>query len=85
MVPVLVHWHWCLYVCDFERKKIVVLDPKGMQIGKTKMENKHKKTIKLIQTGMKECYEIMCNDNNSNNLDTWKSEYIIQYGVQVDR
>ncbi|PUZ43995.1 hypothetical protein GQ55_8G052700 [Panicum hallii var. hallii] len=27
MAPILLHCHWCLYVWDFERKVMVVLDP----------------------------------------------------------
>ena len=84
MAPILVECHWCLYIWDFERKKVVVLDPKFMKLGNSVLEDKHKGYILLLNSGMNECWRNLANSNN-NNIDNWDSEYIDVIGGEANR
>jgi len=55
MAPILVEWHWWLYIWDFERKKVVVLDPKNMKLENSVLEDKHKDYILLLNSDMNKC------------------------------
>lgn len=45
LAPVLVHWHWSLYIWDFEGEKVVVVDPKSRRIEGSNLEDKHKSSL----------------------------------------
>lgn len=69
---------------DWKRKKIAVLDPKDMHLGSSYLQSKHDKTLVLMQSGMKECYEDLLHETYYEK-DSWESEYIGINGGQVDR
>lgn len=84
MAPLVVQWHWCLYIWDFERKKIVVLDPKGMKLSKSRLEDKHNSFLMLMNSGMNECWDKFSRMND-NNFENWESEYIKIIGGEGNR
>ncbi|RCV20726.1 hypothetical protein SETIT_4G080200v2 [Setaria italica] len=52
IAPVLIHWHWCLYVWDFERERVIVLDPMDMPFGEHHMAKKHKLGVKIMHAAI---------------------------------
>jgi hypothetical protein len=80
----MVHWHWCLYVWDFHKKTILVLDPRWMHVQLVNMDSKHKKTVTVMHCLMKECNEVFLCENNCN-MEDWKTEYVAINSAQVDR
>lgn len=85
MAPVLVHyWHWTLYVWDFEREKVVVIDPKYRDNEKSDLEGKHKNSLILINKAMKECTESFFHHNYTE-VESWQTEYLGVSGAAADR
>lgn len=83
-MPLLVHWYWCLYVWDLERKKIVVVDPTGMKLPGEGMEEKHNKTVELMNSGFKQSWEMFFNGQELD-IEEWETEYTELSGGEVDR
>nr|TKW20323.1 hypothetical protein SEVIR_4G079200v2 [Setaria viridis] len=52
IAPELIHWHWCLYVWDFERERVMVLDPMDMPFGEHHMAKKHKLGVKIMHAAI---------------------------------
>lgn len=62
----------------------MVLDPKGNHLGKEELEQKHRKTVDLMDSGMKDCLENFFNENKNREIK-WDTEYIESNGGEVDR
>uniref|UniRef100_A0A0A9CQM8 Uncharacterized protein n=1 Tax=Arundo donax TaxID=35708 RepID=A0A0A9CQM8_ARUDO len=49
-------WNWCLYVWDFENKKVIVLDPVQMVCGKVMIaKKKHKDILPVLHEALMTC------------------------------
>jgi hypothetical protein len=73
-----------LYVWDFDKKKIKVLDPKEIQLGREDLNKKHKTTCNMMDSAIKECWEFFFKVNR-NNDEIWETEYIRINGGEVER
>ncbi|CAN6332735.1 unnamed protein product [Urochloa humidicola] len=80
IAPLLVHWYWCLYVWDFERQKIIVLDPMDMPLGEHHMADKHKVTVKIMHAAMQESKERYFPDA-CGTMESWEVEYLVVPGA----
>ncbi|CAN6334679.1 unnamed protein product [Urochloa humidicola] len=57
IAPVLVETDWSLYVWNFARRTIIVLDPVNMAYGSEAVMNKHTETIDKLHIAMSSCKE----------------------------
>jgi hypothetical protein len=71
-------------VWDFKRELLVVLDPRGTDAKGETLERKHKITLRMIHSAMKECHEKFLNDYNYY-MDDWGMEYVSINIGQVER
>lgn len=60
----------------------MVLDPEGMKLGKSRLEDKHTTYVVLMNSGMTECCETFLK-NNDTNIEEWESEYLIISGGEA--
>ncbi|PUZ65335.1 hypothetical protein GQ55_3G215200 [Panicum hallii var. hallii] len=75
IAPVLIHWHWCMYVWDFGRNKIIVLDPMDMPLGEEYMATKHRHSVSIMRAAMQEAKQRYF-PNTPANMETWGIEYL---------
>lgn len=80
----MVQWDWCLYVWDFERKKLIVLDPVSMEKGHNFLVMKHSETAKLMHSAMKYCKDHFF-PYSQENMDDWHQEYVDIKGANGNR
>ncbi|CAN6205475.1 unnamed protein product [Urochloa humidicola] len=83
MAPLLLHWHWCLYVWDFERNVIVVVDPMSMKLSGHKVAEKHKHSLDIMHKALQKCKEMYFEEQNGS-MEGWEVEYLDIPGAQGD-
>lgn len=80
----MVHWHWCLYVWDFQRRKIVVLDPLSMGEEPHVLEKKHSHTVSLMHKAMTYCKNNFF-PSQDEQMEAWESDYLDVKGANGTR
>ncbi|CAL5015641.1 unnamed protein product [Urochloa decumbens] len=83
LAPLQVQWHWCLYVWDFERKRLIVLDPMDMPLGEHHMAEKHNVAVRTIHAAMEECKERYFPEA-CGTMEGWQIEYLTMPGAHGD-
>jgi hypothetical protein len=80
----MVGWCWSIYAWDFQRNRILVLDPLDMNIEKKELDEKHKSSITLMNNAMCECRNMFFPEQ-TNGEEEWETEYVSIMGGSCDR
>lgn len=73
-----------MYVWDFGRNKIIVLDPMDMPLGEEYMATKHRHSVSIMRAAMQEAKQRYF-PNTPANMETWGIEYLTVCEAQGDR
>lgn len=78
--PVYIDWDWSLYVWNFERGTVVVIDPVNMVAGREVLMEKHEPIVHKLHKAMQKCKEEYFNDPDVD-MEGWTRDYISIQGA----
>jgi hypothetical protein len=84
LAPVYLDWTWSVYVWNFERRTIVVIDPVKMVGGCEVVMRKHVETVDKLHKAMRTCKDELFKDPKILMTD-WHREFLSVEGAHGDR
>jgi hypothetical protein len=76
--------NWSLYVWNFERRTIIVIDPVKMVSGSVVVMRKHEQTVDMLHKAMTSCKEKWFKDPGLLMIG-WTKEFLAVEGAQGNR